>query len=275
MSCLASHLIIAITNETFLAFYRAYSTLSPPVQTKSGPLPPSQIILPNVPRDSLSETAYYPSYQLSRIAFPFLNHIFSEDFTDFGKTERPIILDQVLLADRVAAESGTQTFDFSADVKAPFSEEDEVAIDGKKSKKTKKKEYEIREATLIEPIDKRLPFASAFALPAPRNWVSPLSAGALILPTPQSLTTHAKKSKKARKAVTYVSTQARSIREPQLREADHENLLRELRKAGEANGFDVYVVELGSERIEGAVGTWRNLVSAAVRSSVSPFIIIL
>ena len=74
--------------------------------------------------------------------------------------------------------------------------------------------------------------------------------------------------------MTYVSTQARSIGEPQLREADHENLLRELRKAGEANGFDVYVVELGSERIEGAVGTWRNLVSAAVRSSVSPFITI-
>ncbi|THH04651.1 hypothetical protein EW145_g5369, partial [Phellinidium pouzarii] len=66
--------------------------------------------------------------------------------------------------------------------------------------------------------------------------------------------------------VTYVSTQGRRSTGAgaRLREDDHTVLVRELQKVGAAQGWDVHVIELGSENPT----AWVDHVRAAAQSSV-------
>lgn len=201
-----------------------------------------------------------------------MSHLFAEDWDDFERTRRPVFLDRVLLADRVAALAGVEKgFEFK-DIKVDLDmgageiggggngDGDAVTTTIKSARKNKEAEEPV--AMHIEATDKHISFASAFALPAPRHWFQPIRESLL-----DFLALTRQQSKQAKKSVTYVSTQGRSTWEgkyPRLRDEDHAMLVDELRKTGNMRGWDVHVIELGDE------GTpWVEQVRAAVESSVS------
>ncbi|KAI5119879.1 hypothetical protein M0805_008550 [Coniferiporia weirii] len=237
-----------VDNQTLLALHRAYATLSEP----STPfLAPARTVLANTKREVLNMTGY--ELKLARAAFPYMVHLFAEDWDDLERSGRPALFERILLADRTAAELSAHAFDFAADVVAPRepSGDDDSA--------QKKKDNKNRKAgTTIEATDKRLAFAPAFALPARLDWAEPLRVGALSLP--------ASPGAAQRRAVTYVSTQMRrgAGAGARLREDDHVILVRELQKLGAAQGWDIHVVELGGSNPT----TWVDHVRAAAQSSV-------
>lgn len=243
-----------VDSRTLLALQRAYSTLANSSSSSTPLVPPSQTIFVNTKRTDIDKTGY--TFKLARLAYPFMGHLFAEDWDDIERSARPVIFHRVLLADRTSAEQGAQSFDFSSDVVSQHIEASENDVTKSKSRNEK----DVMRGMTIEATDKRLSFAPAFALPVLEGWAQPLHEGALtILGTQES-------EKGRRKAVTYVSTQGRRVG-PRLRNEDHNALVRELRKLGAAQKWDVYVVELGGEESS----SWKEHVSAAAQSSVCPY----
>ncbi|THH03466.1 hypothetical protein EW145_g6229, partial [Phellinidium pouzarii] len=159
-----------IDNQTLVAFHRAYATLADPSDL-APILPPARTIFTNTKKLALSQTGY--DLKLSRIAFPYMVHLFSEDWDDFERSARPMLFDRILLVDRVAAELASQAFDFSADVVSPRARVD-IGADATQRRNKKANKFQ-KSAMAIEATDKRLPFAPAFAFPVRPDWAEPLS----------------------------------------------------------------------------------------------------
>ncbi|KAL5523055.1 hypothetical protein ACEPAF_1322 [Sanghuangporus sanghuang] len=240
-----------VDKYTFLALHRAYATLADPSSTPL--VPPSQTIFANTKRLAIDETGY--SLKLARIAYPFMGHLFAEEWDDLERSTRPMIFDRVLLADRTAAEHGAQSFDFTADVVSPHNKEKDAKerVATKAGKKDKAKA--VLRGVTIEATDKRLSFAPAFALPARPDWAKPIREGALTIPTPAG--------SEKRRAIMYFSNQG-SRTGPKLRDVDHESLVRELERLGTVQKWDVHIVELAGED----ASSWADHVRAAAQSSV-------
>ncbi|KAH8113857.1 hypothetical protein DFH11DRAFT_1878110 [Phellopilus nigrolimitatus] len=235
----------AIDSYTLLALHRAHAAASSsPTSTLP---PPDRTIFANTARSAVSETGYALAF--ARAAFPYMVHLFAEDWADLALTARPAFLDRVLLADRVAAEHGAQAFDFAHELVAPLQAAGSVGDEKQKNGKAGVA------ATPIEATDKRLAFSPAFALPARANWATPVRAGvqALLLPPLPA------GARRPRKALTYVAGGA-----AHLRDEDHAALARALRRLGDTHGWDVHVVE----RERGGTAGWAELVRAAAQSSV-------
>lgn len=240
-----------------LALHRAYASVAEYSPDKQTLLPPARTIFANLKKLDTNQTGY--DLKLARLAFPYMAHLFAEDWDDLERSARPALFDRVLLSDRISAEHSAISFDFvSGVVKPPSPEVDNAAVTKSKGKNPALPFV----TTTIEATDKRLSFAPPFALPARADWAAPLRAGALTIPT--------RAGASQRKAITYVSTQSRrggvsSTSGVRLREQDHEGLVTALRELGTSQGWDIHVIELDGPDATG----WADSVRAAAQSSVS------
>ncbi|EJC99377.1 uncharacterized protein FOMMEDRAFT_160990 [Fomitiporia mediterranea MF3/22] len=247
---------LLLDNQTFLALHRAYATLAESDTTSPPLVPPSLSLFPNAKRTEIDESGY--SLRLARLAFPFMGHLFAEDWIDYERSNRPVIFDRILLADRAAAEHAAQAFDFGTEViVSPHLDRDREEEVNRELTKGNKKGVRISGMT-IEATDKRLSFAPAFALPAREDWAAPIREAALSLPSP-------KVGSEKRRAVTYVSTQGRRMG-PRLRNDDHDALVRELKKLGSSQKWDVHIIEIGGDG--GEPTPWVEHIRAAAQSSI-------
>ncbi|TDL22823.1 hypothetical protein BD410DRAFT_898043 [Rickenella mellea] len=229
-------------NNTLLAIYRTYSTLT--LHGTHLP-PPDRLILAH------TRAADYPSSgidsRLLRAVFPSMDLQFFEEWDDYHGTNKPFFLERVVLADRGAAHRSAHTFDFAA-----------------LSSSLPNKNKGITALTLEE-ADTRLTFTPPFALPTSSQWFAPIRQslieylGITDTPSPSSPSSPSR-------ALTYVSTQARAGG-AHLRSADHHALVGALEQLGKTHGWTVHFVELGWREGEPAT-EWSHHLTAAATSSL-------
>ena len=249
---------------------RAYSALG---ADRSSLPPPDRTIFANTKKIELNSTGY--DLKLARAARPYMGHIYAEDWEDLERAARPLFFDRVVLADRVSAVHGARAWDMDKEVRvhipAPPAQEQD------RNRKDKRQRDVQMHTVSLQPTDRSLAIAPAFAFPAPTNWFSQIRRTMLdvfgLADDPKA------------RVVTYVSTQHRRSG-PRLRATDHSALVAELQKLvrDQGRGWALEVVELGDgvngaprvdldandilEADKGRVTLWPDHVRAALKSSV-------
>jgi hypothetical protein len=280
--------IPAIDSYTLISLHRAYTTLSI-ISTLSSPPPPPPPTHTHIhtTRNPDRHLTHHPSHlHLAHALFPFMGHLYADDWDDLERMGRGVYFGRVVLGDRRAGRGWRGDGGGGYDER---SEKGKGKLDGFKTQEE----------------DKRLAFAPAFTLPAPPGWWLPARNTLLDLFDLPRDSTHAwswswvpfgswfefgsgADAKTKRRGVTYVSVQSRAEHEgggggggrgPWVREADHDLLVRGLERLGREVGVDVWVVdaeggaggsvdeEVGGKR-QGR-GEWKEGVKAALQSNVS------
>lgn len=206
-----------------------------------------------------------------------MGHIYAEDWDDLERAARPLFFDRVVLADRVSAVYGARAWDMDKEVRVHVPTVRTSEQDSEERNQKEKRQRDVQMHTVsLQPTDRSLAIAPAFAFPAPTNWFSQIRRTLLDV---FGLTDDPKA-----RVVTYVSTQHRASG-PRLRASDHTALVAELQKlvAEQGRGWALEVVELGdgvngAPRVENdshlmlegeeSVSSWPAHVRAALRSSV-------
>ncbi|KAF9513775.1 hypothetical protein BS47DRAFT_1392986 [Hydnum rufescens UP504] len=95
--------------EVFFGFWRTYSMLDLNISRDGVTTlaPPRRIIFPRITRETFDDKGGLGAY-ISRAAFPSMGLEFADTWADRNETNRPFLLERVVIGDRVAAEHASE-----------------------------------------------------------------------------------------------------------------------------------------------------------------------